>query len=100
MRKKQMSFFLALVVVISSIGMKSSNAYGTIQVGKDITLTTTEGWQTDFNGNLVPDQEGYYVLTITKDMIENDQVTLNLNPFASLFLSEFQNVSSARAEKN
>ena len=99
MRKKLLSFFLTIVVVLSSIGMRNSKAYGTFQAGKSITLTTTEGWQTDFNGNLVPDQEGYYVLTITKDMIENDQVTLNLNPFASLFLSEFRNVSSARSEK-
>jgi hypothetical protein len=55
--------------------------------------TTTEGWLTDLEGNLITDQEGYFVLTISQAMINAGKIEANFNKFAELFLDDFKNES-------
>ncbi len=58
---------------------------------------TYDGWLADLDGNLLTDSAGYYVLTISPDMVTGDTVRLNFNRYARLFLNSFQNVSNADA---
>lgn len=53
---------------------------------------TYDGWLADLDGNLLTDSAGYYVLTISPDMVTGDTVRLNFNRYARLFLNSFQNV--------
>lgn len=59
--------------------------------------TTTDGWLSDLDGNLLTDGNGYYVLTITPAMITGSTVNLDFNRYARLFLNSFQNESNADA---
>ncbi len=62
--------------------------------GAPVTPTTTGGFLSDFDGNLLMDSDGYYVLNLRPDMIQSGEVSISLNQFAALFLDDFKNVSS------
>jgi hypothetical protein len=79
------SFVLSLVMLCGMAAMPARAA------------TTTDGWLSDLDGNLLTDSDGYYVLTITPAMITGDTVNLNFNRYTRLFLNSFQNESNADA---
>ena len=64
-----------------------------------VTPTTTGGFLSDFDGNLLVDSEGYYVLTLRPEMIQSGELQVNLNNFAALFLDEFKDVSNTVVTK-
>ena len=88
MKKKTaaiLSFALALLM-LCGMAVPSARA-----------ATTTDGWLSDLDGNLLTDGAGYYVLTITPAMITGNTVNLDFNRYTRLFLDSFQNESNADA---
>ena len=91
MRKLIALIFLCFLIV-------SLNTMAAVKANSIVT-TTTNGWLTDLDGNLLKDSEGYYVLTLKPESVSGGKVTANLNEFASIFLNDFRNISSARYTK-
>lgn len=90
--KTGLALAITALMALSSIGTASAQA-------STVVTTTTGGWLTDLDGNLLRDGEGYYVLTISSDKLAGDEVQVDLDRFASLFLDDFRNVSSAASTK-
>lgn len=87
-----LSALLAVMLVFGSAVMPARAEPATAA-----QTTTTGGWLTDLDGNLVTDRDGYYVVYIMPNMVTANTVSLNLNPFAALFLKSFKNVSDSDA---
>lgn len=87
--KRILRILFKLAVVIVTLFMLSSLALSQSMV------TTTDGWLTDFDGNLVQDDQGYYVYEIQPDDVNNGYVVVDLNKFIEIFLYDFYNESDA-----
>jgi len=87
-----LSALLAVMLVFGSAVLPASAEPVTVA-----PTTTTGGWLTDLDGNLVTDADGYYVIYIMPGMVVGNTVNLNLNRFAALFLKSFKNESDADA---
>lgn len=90
-RLKRMMQLIVAGMLVLGLGVPVS--------AEPVTPTTTGGFLSDFDGNLLVDAQGYYVLTLRQDMIRSGEVEVSLDRFASLFLDDFKNVSSNRSLK-
>lgn len=90
---------LLVIMLVFALGLSSAVPAQALSIF-NLALTPeliSDGWLVDNTLELEQDSEGYYVFTITPDMVSSGRVTVNLNRFAALFLREFYNVSSARS---
>ena len=97
MRMKRTAFALVLFLLLITAAAAAPHLSGKAEAADP--ATTTDGWLTDLDGNLITDGEGCYVLTLTPEMITGGSLTARFNPFAAIFLEDFKNVSGTRSTK-
>ena len=85
--KTGLALAITALMVLSSIGTASAQA-------STVVTTTTGGWLTDLDGNLLRDGEGYYVLTISSNKLAGDEVQVDL---IALHLSSLMIFATCRA---
>lgn len=97
MKMKRMAYVLLLFLLLAAAAAAAPHLSGRAEAAGPVT--TTDGWLTDLDGNLITDEEGYYVLTLSSDMISGGRLSAGFNPYAALFLEDFKNVSGTRTTK-
>jgi hypothetical protein len=98
LQKRRWKLTAALIVIVLIFNLVVAPIHAESDaLNLTATTTTYKGWLTDMWGNLVTDSQGYYVVTISPEMVKDNKVTVDFNRYAALFLADFYNESSAVA---